>query len=527
MTEGQPSSSAKFCRQCGAPVPENTVNCPRCGKKWYLDRLEEQGVGLWQKIMEKRAAAGLGDAAETSEQQKQYRCPSCMAVLKTPAAICPFCGKSTAKTRIVPAVESAISEGTIDEELTGLTDAARGLAAIKGATGRAKKLRGRKRLKAIDIAIIAVIILILAGIGFVVGGQYGLIPEQFAFFKSSQSSQPMAATPVLSNISAVPDSSGKATISWSTDIPSNGKVLYGNTDSYGVTAPGENGTLNQSVILSGLNPATTYHFKIVATDDEGREIAASQDNILTIPAERETIPPAISQAKAISSDIGAIIQWVTDEPANSQVVYGTTESCDSFTPLDSKLTTSHTVRLSGLESNVTYYYRIKSVDSSGNEARSNPPDAFTTLISVPMGAKIGERAPDFTLPVFKTQDSISLRSYKGQKVLVTFWAIHCPECDRALTLLQSFKNKNMPDVVILAVFLESKLDDIEKTVTKFKSEQGELTVPVLVDMYKTSSHMYNVDKLPTTFFIDADGIVRDIQYGTFNSGQIEQIIDSL
>ncbi|MCX6004882.1 MAG: hypothetical protein NT082_04340 [Chloroflexi bacterium] len=64
MTEGQPSSSAKLCRQCGAPVPENTIDCPRCGKKWYLDRVEEQGVNLWQKIIEKRAAAGLVEAAE-------------------------------------------------------------------------------------------------------------------------------------------------------------------------------------------------------------------------------------------------------------------------------------------------------------------------------------------------------------------------------------------------------------------------------------------------------------------------------
>ncbi|MCX6004883.1 MAG: redoxin domain-containing protein [Chloroflexi bacterium] len=424
-------------------------------------------------------------------------------------------------------MEDDIPEGTGDRELTGLSDAAKGLAAIKGASKRAIKFKARKRLKTLDIAVIFAIVLILAGIGFVLGLQYGLIPSQLAFFKSSQPPQQTAVTAAISNISAVPDSSGKATISWSTDIPSNGKVLYGNTESYGMTVQGENQTMNQSLTVTGLQPATTYHFKVVATDNEGKEVAQSQDNILTIPAEREKNPPVVSQSKAIRSDIGAIIQWVTDEPATSQVMYGTTESCDSSTSLDSKLTTSHTVRLTGLESNITYYYRVKSVDPAGNEGIMNPPDTFTTLVSVPTGARIGERAPDFTLPVFKTQESISLRNYKGQKVLLTFWAIHCPDCDRALSLLQSFKNKNLPGVVILAVFLESKLDDIEKTVTKFKSEQGDLTVPVLVDMYKTSSHTYNVDKVPTTFFIDADGIVREIQYGTFNSGQIEQILDSL
>jgi peroxiredoxin len=185
------------------------------------------------------------------------------------------------------------------------------------------------------------------------------------------------------------------------------------------------------------------------------------------------------------------------------------------------------VKLNGLEANTKYYYRVKSADIDGNEAVMDPPNVFTTLVSVPTGSRIGDRAPDFTLPVFKSQDNVSLRSFKGQKVLLTFWAVYCPECDRELALLQSLKNRNLPGVTILAVFLESRLDDIDKTIAKYKADRGDLSVPVLVDMYRTTAHMYNVDRVPCTIFIDGDGIIREIEYGSFNIDQVEQTLDNL
>ena len=94
---------------------------------------------------------------------------------------------------------------------------------------------------------------------------------------------------------------------------------------------------------------------------------------------------------------------------------------------------------------------------------------LSPLVTVPIGSVIGDRAPDFTLNIFKTQDSLSLRNYKGQKVLVAFWAVFCPECDRELSLLQTLKNKNMPGVNIIAVFIDSKPEDIEKTISQYKS----------------------------------------------------------
>jgi peroxiredoxin len=157
----------------------------------------------------------------------------------------------------------------------------------------------------------------------------------------------------------------------------------------------------------------------------------------------------------------------------------------------------------------------------------DPPNIFTTLVTVPTGSRVGDRAPDFTLPLFGKQETIVLREYRGQKVLLTFWAVYCPECDRELSLLQSIQDKKIPGVKIIAIFMESKMEDIDKTIAKYKSEHGELTVPVAVDMYKTKSHLYNVEKAPYTVFIDGDMIIRDIQPGNFNVEQVERTLNTL
>jgi peroxiredoxin len=256
-------------------------------------------------------------------------------------------------------------------------------------------------------------------------------------------------------------------------------------------------------------------------------LARSHDNIFNTTPPRDTVPPAVTQFKVTPTDISAVITWTTDEPASSQVLFGPDNTCAKSTQLDSQLVTDHSVRIIALEANTPYYYRIKSVDADGNASTMDPPNMFTTLVSVPTGPRVGDRAPDFTLPVFQTLDTVSLRNYKGQKVLLTFWAIYCPECDRELSLLQTVQNKNIPGVKVIAIFIESKLDDIDKTIATYKAERGDLTIPVVVDMYKTTAHLYNVEKAPCTIFIDADMIIRDIEFGSFNVDQVERILNSL
>ncbi len=494
-----------------------------------MDRVEQQGADLWQKIIEKRAAAGLVEGAPAQEQ-KQYRCPNCMAVLHGPSPTCPHCGKSTTGAKIVPPGKN--DEASIEETARelNLPPAAKGLAAIKGASQRAEKKGGRTRIKTLDIIIGIVIIIILLGVGYMLARQYDVLPPSLTFFNPpEQQQEPPEPTAVeeVYNITISDITSDSAAIAWATSKPLWGKVIYGKTESYGESAAAVLQGSNQKVTLSGLEPSTTYHFVVVVTDGKGNEQYRSNDHMFDTIRRVNTVPPVVTGFKVIPTDTSAVISWTTDNPSSSQVLYGTDESCSIATVEDTRMLTDHVVRILGLETDTRYYYRIRSVDADGNEAKMDPPNIFSTLVKVPVGPRIGDRAPDFTLPLVGKQETISLRDYRGQKVLLTFWAVYCPECDRELSLLQSIQDKNMQGVKIIAVFMESKLEDIDKTIAKYRSERGELTVPVVVDMYKTTAHLYNVEKAPYTVFIDGDMIIRDIKPGNFNVEQVERILNTL
>ena len=49
--------------------------------------------------------------------------------------------------------------------------------------------------------------------------------------------------------------------------------------------------------------------------------------------------------------------------------------------------------------------------------------------------EVGARAPEFTLPTLDG-DSMSLASYRGQVVLLNFWATWCPPCIREMPAME-------------------------------------------------------------------------------------------
>lgn len=71
------------------------------------------------------------------------------------------------------------------------------------------------------------------------------------------------------------------------------------------------------------------------------------------------------QAGSIGSSTARIF-WGTYEPASTQVIYGTTTSYGSNSPLDPAMVTAHVVNLTGLTPGTTYHFRTRSIDAAGN-----------------------------------------------------------------------------------------------------------------------------------------------------------------
>jgi subtilisin family serine protease len=89
--------------------------------------------------------------------------------------------------------------------------------------------------------------------------------------------------------------------------------------------------------------------------------------------------PGIFSVRASSvGTTSAVIQWSTDEPADSQVEYGTSTAYGLSTPVDGVLVTSHAVALAGLAEKTVYHYRVRSKDTAGNVSVSED-RTFRTL----------------------------------------------------------------------------------------------------------------------------------------------------
>jgi hypothetical protein len=92
---------------------------------------------------------------------------------------------------------------------------------------------------------------------------------------------PDTTPPVISDVKISNLTVDGATISWSTDEPTNGFVDFGRNASYGSTGLSDLPAMRHSIRLSGLSPGTTYHFRVRSTDLAGNPAQPAKDLVFT------------------------------------------------------------------------------------------------------------------------------------------------------------------------------------------------------------------------------------------------------
>ncbi|MBI3804990.1 MAG: DNRLRE domain-containing protein [Nitrospirae bacterium] len=148
--------------------------------------------------------------------------------------------------------------------------------------------------------------------------------------------------------------------------------------------------------------------------------ASLRPSLTIIYTAADTTPPVLSgMAAGGIGGLAATIRWTSNEPATSQVEYGTTTAYGSRSLLDVTLLNAHSVLLAGLNPLTTYHYRVLSRDASGNTAASGDATFTTTLLpdlsspSVPTGLTATAASQSLVNLVWKAStDNVAVAGYR-------------------------------------------------------------------------------------------------------------------
>jgi len=158
-----------------------------------------------------------------------------------------------------------------------------------------------------------------------------------------------------------------------------------------------------------------------------------------------------------------------------------------------------------------------------------PTEASEVIVQsaeIPAGEpRVGYLAPDFTLQTIDGQ-TVQLSALRGKSVVINYWVTWCVPCMTELPILDSiFQDYQDQGMMLLSV---NGIDQDELTKVNETVNSMALTYPVLLDEGDLLKQKYWIGGfVPTTFFIDDQGIIREILLGSASEADFREKIDKL
>jgi len=119
-------------------------------------------------------------------------------------------------------------------------------------------------------------------------------------------------------------------------------------------------------------------------------------------------------------------------------------------------------------------------------------------------------APGFQL-TGRNGKAVDLSQFKGQVVMINFWATWCGPCRQEMPLLEDIYKKYKPmGFTMLAVNVEPDSKAAEAWLGKLSKP---VSFPVAFDTESKVSKMYKVAGMPSTVFVDRKGNIRVMHKG--------------
>jgi thiol-disulfide isomerase/thioredoxin len=137
--------------------------------------------------------------------------------------------------------------------------------------------------------------------------------------------------------------------------------------------------------------------------------------------------------------------------------------------------------------------------------------ALATVFVLPaFAASSSGPAPGFQL-TGRNGKAVDLSQFKGQVVMINFWATWCGPCRQEMPLLEDIYKKYKPmGFTMLAVNVEPDSKAAEAWLGKLSKP---VSFPVAFDTESKVSKMYKVAGMPSTVFVDRKGNIRVMHKG--------------
>ncbi len=129
-------------------------------------------------------------------------------------------------------------------------------------------------------------------------------------------------------------------------------------------------------------------------------------------------------------------------------------------------------------------------------------------------------APDFTV-LDREGNRVSLSSLRGKPVVLNFWASWCGPCKREMPDFEDAYKKYGNDVQFLFINLADGQSETVEIATAYIDGQG-YTFPIYFDTQSEAVTAYGISSIPTTFFINADGVLVTYATGAIGTDLIEK-----
>lgn len=159
--------------------------------------------------------------------------------------------------------------------------------------------------------------------------------------------------------------------------------------------------------------------------------------------------------------------------------------------------------------------------SQGSQLLPPPPPVDPNL---PVGSKVGLRAPDFSLQAMDGK-TYRLSELAGRPVLINYWATWCIPCKTELPILQKlyqeYQQKGLTMISVNAIDQDST-DKVQGLIDQFS-----MTFPVLLDQGGQFANLYQAIFFPTTVLVDASGVIREVNLGDSTEAELRASLDKI